>query len=513
MATDFEASVLILYHRIEGSSQASDAGVRNEVAAVSAALDTLGRPYRVVAVDSTEEAVREILRGTETIVFNLVESLAQRAETAVYVPAICEALGREATGGDSGCLALTRDKILTRSLLQMARLPVPAGVSVYPKDPVPFSDLPPGPYLVKPAWADGSEGIRAETSVVSEAGPMLVEAVGRIHRSFAQPALVEQLVGSREINVSLLEVDHRLEVLPLAEIDFSAFENGQPRIVDYAAKWEPESFSYQNTPRIIPPDLPPAVIARIRKVAIAAWRITGCRDYARVDMRLDDQGRLFLLEVNANPDISPDAGFPAALTAAGRTFSSFVDLLLENALRRLERRRQETGFSQARKKTSIRKKSVEVRPIESSDQTAIIDILRTTPVFRPDEVAVAEEVLAESISHGLSSGYQSLVATSGEDVTGWICFGPTPCTLGTYDIYWLVVHPQARRHGVGTALMEAAESKIWADGGRLIVLDTSGSDVYAPTRRFYHKLGYKKRAQITDFYSPGDDKLILGKRL
>ena len=121
-------------------------------------------------------------------------------------------------------------------------------------------------------------------------------------------------------------------MLPLAEIDFSAFEAGRPRIVGYEAKWLEDSFEYQHTPRIIPAPLPKRVAERIRELAAAACRTLSCFEYCRVDFRLDKANRPYVLEVNANPDISPDAGFAAAIEAAGISYPAFVKLEIDNAV-------------------------------------------------------------------------------------------------------------------------------------------------------------------------------------
>ena len=113
-------------------------------------------------------------------------------------------------------------------------------------------------------------------------------------------------------------------VLPLAEIDFSAFSDKQLKLVDYEAKWVKESFGYNNTPRIIPAPLAEPVAEKVRHLALQAWDALGCRGYARVDFRLDEKDNPYVLEVNPNPDISPDAGFAAALEAAKIPYEQFV---------------------------------------------------------------------------------------------------------------------------------------------------------------------------------------------
>lgn len=154
-----------------------------------------------------------------------------------------------------------------------------------------------------------------------------------------------------------------------------------------------------------------------------------------------------------------------------------------------------------------------VRPMVATDKVAVMDILRVIREFTPDEVAVAEELIDAYLEASSSSGYLVFVAEVNSVVTGYICYGPTPLTKGTWDVYWVAVDPGGQRQGVGGALMSFAEGKIKKGHGRLVVVETSGRPDYDKTRRFYKSLGYKVAARIADFYSPGDDKLILEKRL
>lgn len=314
----------------EAACLESDAGVLAEVEAVSAALDRLGVRHRAAGIRVLGDLPSLLADSDEPIVFNLVEGLHRQPVNANYVPAMCEAFGKGCTGNDSASMMLSLDKWQTKAALQAAGLPTPAATVVPVGGKLDLATLPEGALIIKPAATDASEGIDAD-SIVAQPGPGIKRIVRRIHEQFNQPALVEQFVGRRELNVSVLQRGDRVDVLPIAEIDFGAFDEGRPRIVGYTAKWLAESFEYNNTPRVIPAPLSARVAQRVQTCALGAWRALGCRDYARVDFRLDDQGQPSILEVNPNPDISPDAGFAAALAAAGLKYEQFVRIVIKNA--------------------------------------------------------------------------------------------------------------------------------------------------------------------------------------
>jgi len=142
-----------------------------------------------------------------------------------------------------------------------------------------------------------------------------------------------------------------------------------------------------------------------------------------------------------------------------------------------------------------------------------MQILKDTPEFKPSEVVVAEEVIDSYLNNPKNSGYYTLVAEDGSGVTGYICYGPTPLTDGTWDLYWEAVAREKRGQGIGSALMKEAEEEIRKARGRLALIETSSMPAYEKTRRFHLGQGYELIARIPDFYSPGDDKLILQKRM
>lgn len=140
-------------------------------------------------------------------------------------------------------------------------------------------------------------------------------------------------------------------------------------------------------------------------------------------------------------------------------------------------------------------------------------ILQNTPEFKPSEVVVAEEVIDGYLRDPVNSGYYTLVAEADSIVTGYISYGPTPLTEDTWDVYWMAVAREKRGQGIGGALMEVAEGEIRKAQGRMAIIETSSTLAYEKTRHFHLGHGYEVIARIPDFYAPGDDKLILQKRL
>jgi ribosomal protein S18 acetylase RimI-like enzyme len=152
--------------------------------------------------------------------------------------------------------------------------------------------------------------------------------------------------------------------------------------------------------------------------------------------------------------------------------------------------------------------SLTIAPLSSAHRSQIEEIVAATGVFSREEVGVAIEVFDER-----GADYEFIGAFEGDDLLGYACFGPTPSTQGTYDLYWIAVHPAAQRSGAGAALMAEVERQLNERGARMVVVETSSRDDYAPTRSFYHKRGYSEAARLRGFYAPGDDRVVLTKRV
>ena len=156
---------------------------------------------------------------------------------------------------------------------------------------------------------------------------------------------------------------------------------------------------------------------------------------------------------------------------------------------------------------------LEIRPLKPSDREPIRSLLVATGFFRPEEVEVAMELVDRALSDPGQEEYLFSVAEFGGEVAGYACWGETPCTRGTYDLYWVAVAPETQGKGVGRALMAFAENAMREAGGRLSVVETSGLPNYEPTRAFYLRIGYREEARIRDYYQPGDDLVIYTRPL
>lgn len=154
-----------------------------------------------------------------------------------------------------------------------------------------------------------------------------------------------------------------------------------------------------------------------------------------------------------------------------------------------------------------------IRKAAVGDTAPVMEIIKETGFFRSVEEEVACEVLEEAAAAKHGCSYQSYVAVNGGKVAGWVCFGSTPCTLGTFDIYWIAVDPEIQRSGIGSKLLKFSEQEIITQKGRLIVIETSGTEKYRKTQKFYEGNGYRLNCIVDDFYADGDGKMIYVKKI
>ncbi len=156
---------------------------------------------------------------------------------------------------------------------------------------------------------------------------------------------------------------------------------------------------------------------------------------------------------------------------------------------------------------------IAVRPTAPEDEAALLRIASNEPLFDAEDVACVQELLTDYLTRADHNGYFFLTAHDADRPVGFACYGPTPLTTGTFDLYWICVDRACARRGIGRCLMQHVEQEVRRAGGRLIVVETSSLDSYAPTRAFYDALGYQRAAEVPDFYAPGDSLVIYTRHL
>ncbi len=476
------------YDRIgEGVAVAS---VIESVQAVKQAIASKGHDVTLIGLQPPfPEAVAKLKEIKADVIFNLFEGFQGKPETEWLIAKAIEALGKPRTGSPSEILALCLNKAKTKELLASK------GIPTAPYRLMGSEDMDVGkltfPLIVKPLKEDASHGISSK-SVVKNIDE-LRDQVTFIEKSYGSPVLVEEFLDGLEFNASVLG-GSKPTVLPPTQIYFSDDMPG-PKILTYSAKWTPDDPCYLESRPVCPAPISEELKAKIEKLAIAAYKAVGSPSYARVDMRANEQGHLYVLEVNSNPDLSPGAGMELQASAAGIQYSDLIEKIIGMAMK-------EHFLDQ-----------IEIRRLRHADVEKLAALTDSTGFFYPEEITVAKELLTESATKGEGSGYFVYVAESGDNLVGYVCFGQSPLTRGTWDIYWIATDPDHQGAGIGTRLLRKAEHEISRKGGRLIVVETSSRELYRPTRSFYLSRGYREMAIIPDFYDVGDGKVIYGKAM
>ena len=318
---------------------ASEYGVLGEVRLIAKALSDAGYDTTIFAADDAAELTTFLAQERPDAVCNCCESFMGKSALEMSVAATYELFEIPYTGSSALTLGTALNKGLTKALLVAKGIPTAPHIVVKEISELKNAKELEFPLIVKPLCEDASIGI--DSNAVVEGEVALRKQVRFVHSEFKQPAIVEEFIDGRELNVSLLaESPEKFLTFPVAEILFQGYPDGAPRIVSYEAKWVPESEYYNTTVAHCPAELEPEVAARAREIALAAARAIGIRDYGRVDMRLrESDNALFVLEVNPNPDLNDDAGFLRAARVTGRTYESTVREILERALERHQLRR------------------------------------------------------------------------------------------------------------------------------------------------------------------------------
>jgi D-alanine-D-alanine ligase len=329
--------VVILYNLLERLQKGeekdllAEGAIIEEIEAVEEAVRSLGHQSMVLAVREEIFPIIHWLKEYQPdVVFNLCESVYGNSCWEMNIPALLDLFRIPYTGSSPLTLGLCQDKGKVKDILQSQGILTPRYKIFEHTTGLVKGNI--FPLIVKPLHEDGSLGISRGSVVFDDES--LSKQIQYVIEQYRQPALVEEFIDGRELNVGLIETNGKAGVLPISEIDYSEFPEEIPKICGYEAKWVAESPEYQKSKPICPAPLEWVMKKSIEHIATMVFKLFGCRDYARVDIRVDRDGKIYILEVNPNPDISPQSGMTRALTTQGTTYKEFVSNLLERALQR-----------------------------------------------------------------------------------------------------------------------------------------------------------------------------------
>ena len=321
--------VVILHDVVADSAREDELDVLVEASAVSKALTALGHEPHSIGFSLDLPAVMEAIRKiSPDFIFNLVESVAGQGNLIHLAPALLDYMQIPYSGSPTEALYLTSNKLIAKRLLKGHSIPTPAWTTN--EDSHAVKALDGSAFIIKSVWEHASIGLDDNSTLVPESLVVLNNAIKRMQQQWDREFFAERFIDGREFNISVLCGPAGPEVLPHAEIRFVDYPPEKRKIVDYRAKWDEASFEYHHTLRCFDfsaEDQP--LLNQLSSLAKECWQVFGLRGYARVDFRVDKEGNPWVLEINANPCISPDSGFVAAADRAGINYTEFVARIIK----------------------------------------------------------------------------------------------------------------------------------------------------------------------------------------
>jgi D-alanine-D-alanine ligase len=329
--------IAVLYGNLSENTSKDEQDGLVQVEAVSQALTELNHnPVPVSFSLDVKQTLKKIAGINPALVFNLVESIDGQGRLIHLAPSILDAMNIAYTGAGTDAIYTTSNKILAKQMLRGARIPTPFFVTLETARRGRSPLCSPG--IIKSVWEHGSVGIGYDSVVFPKNRSQLLQEMDRRKDQLGGACFAEAFIEGREFNLSLLAKNGNgiPQVLPPAEIRFDNYPDDKHKIVDYKAKWESESFEYQNTVRAFDfPDQDRPLLNKINKIARECWKLFNLKGYARVDFRVDDSGNPWVLEVNTNPCIAPDSGFVAAAGKAELTFKQIIERIIHEPIARI----------------------------------------------------------------------------------------------------------------------------------------------------------------------------------
>jgi D-alanine-D-alanine ligase len=303
----------------------------SEYEAIAEQLQETGcEAYTLNIMDNLNLFLKDMEKNKPDVIFNLVELYKDQPRLEMNFTGLMELLKIPYTGAPPLALGTCQNKTLTKRILSSLGIRTPRYKIIKSMDRSFRLGLR-YPLIIKPALEDASVGIENESIVYDI--DALKKRVEYVFKTFLQPALVEEFIDGRELNVAVFG-DKNPNVLPISEIDFSKMPDHLHPIVSFQAKWDPLHVAYHKTIPICPAPLPAKLTKEAQQMALQCFKVVGARDYARVDMRLSKEKKLYVLEVNPNPDLTEDAGFMRSASHAGYSYAQTLRMIVDFAYER-----------------------------------------------------------------------------------------------------------------------------------------------------------------------------------
>jgi D-alanine-D-alanine ligase len=498
----------VLYNLVDRVERgfAKDAISDNEIVeTVGHVVKTLSRQHEVFPVRARPDLLGKITHTSFDAVFNLCEGFQGKVQGEHWMAGFLDLHGIPYTGSGPLSLGMCLNKMRTKQIL-VANGAVTPNYQVFHSASQNLSPDLKFPLFVKPVQEDASVGITNESLVNNKLE--LFKRVDYVNTHYSQPALVEEYIDGREINVAVMGNGPKAESLPVSEILFDLKEG--PNIVNYDAKWVEDSPAYKGTVGVCPAELPPHVEAIVKRSALEAYRIMGCNDYARVDFRLRDDVP-FVLEVNPNPGINMDSGFPRSCAKAGFDYEEMIERILRFAL---ERHGMVPVPSSPEPPIAREGGLVALRPryehigvllkwfndpevsmfMDSPGANyGMDDLVEDFLVYQSDDVACI--VLEEAT--GTPVGYGSVYSINREN--------------GSADMSFLVGDPSMRGKGYGRSILRMLQ-RIAFDEMGLHSIDVTVTAENEPSLRSLKACGFKRIGTLKEYHRVGGkryDEVVL----
>lgn len=324
--------IVILHSAISPDATEDELDCLQQAEAIAQALRILNYiPVLLPFELNLNQTIKKLQSLKPLVVFNIVETLDSKGSLIYFAPAILDALHIPCTGCDTQAVFQTSNKSLAKRIMRYAGISTPDWVE---QDGFASLNNKSKTFLIKSSWEHASIGLDENSLVKYKNKETVLKELNHRKEKLGGFCYAEAYIDGREFNVALISDKSGVKVLPIAEMLFKDYAPGKLKIVDYKAKWDADSFEYNNTIRQFDfPDEDSILISALQEISLQCWNIFSLCGYARIDFRVDNKGKPWVLEVNTNPCLSPDAGFAAALEQAGIKYHEAIGLIIDNALK------------------------------------------------------------------------------------------------------------------------------------------------------------------------------------